>query len=398
MTLVNGNMEDNYYKSIIKNIGYVYDDLFSKNDVKMIIDNTFFDADEDDIVTHLTEMGHKKGSAAESNYTVWQNLNKQTFHAFEKIYSKLICCLGDKKGEGKEMSLTVPVYDPKKGAVNFVPKIFNIPKKAECSFSGDSYYDDGTPEGYNAKCEYLMQKYCLFLQKYDPKNPLIEKMCGCLLPRKFLSKNVDWSQETNQLALNSIDDNRKCGITQCLKGSYAYKRLSDREPCASNINICTNNVNVSEIEAESAAISNIKLSNNCGGKETPQVPKNEVSVPKETTNVETDNNDGGSDNDKIEYTEPEPEPEPEQSATDSSATDSSATDSSATDSAATPKEELGFFARIMAWFSSLFGGSEGFSPKNNKFDQIYGVFSIIVIYMLIFKDPLKIQKKVQKMF
>ena len=46
----------------------------------------------------------------------------------------------------------------------------------------------------------------------------------------------------------------------------------------------------------------------------------------------------------------------------------------------------------------LFGGSEGFSPKNNKFDQIYSVFSIIVIYMLIFKDPLKIQKKVQKMF
>ena len=400
MALVNGNMDENYYKSIIKNIGYVYDDLFSKSDIKMIIDNTFFDENEDDIVTHLTEMGKNTGSAAESNYTVWQNLNKQTFHAFEKIYSKLICCLGDKKGDGKEMSLTVPIYDPKKGEVTFQPKIFLIPTKGGCEFNGDSYYDDNTtPAGYNAKCEYLIQKYCLFLQKYDPENELIAKMCGCLLPRKFLSKNVDWSQETNQLALNSIDDNRKCGITQCLKGKYAYKRASDRQPCSSTINICTNNLNVSEIQAESAAISNIKLSNNCGGKETPQVPTNNVSVPEETKDVETDNNDGGNDNDTTTVTDSTP-PKPQEPQQDPAqpTTQQPAQPTTQQPAIQQPVEEVGFFQSIIDWFMGLFGGSEGFSPKNNKFDQIYSVFSIFVIYMLILKDPLKIQKKVQKMF
>jgi hypothetical protein len=67
----------------------------------------------------------------------------------------------------------------------------------------------------------------------------------------------------------------------------------------------------------------------------------------------------------------------------------SATADSTADS--TAEEEVGFFQSIINWF-----GSEGFSPKNNKFDRIYSVFSIIVIYIFILKDPLKINNIFQK--
>jgi hypothetical protein len=395
MVLVNGNMDETYYKGIIKNIGYIYDDLFNKDDVKMIINNTFYNAEEDDEVVHLTTLGHKSSGAPETDDTIWRKLGDQTVHSFAKIYSKLICCLGEKDSNGKKMSLTVPIYDPTKGEMTFQIKEFKIPTRAECSFGGQDFFDDGTAANYNPLCETLMLKYCLFLQKYDPENDLIKKMCGCLLPKKFLSKNVDWENPTNQIALMAIDSNRKCGISECLKGGF--RREDDRATCASTVNICTNNLNVSEIEAESAAISNIKLSNNCGGAATPAVPTNNTSVPAEATDVETTNSGKGNDNDTSTITDTSTPTEDEASTPAKKPAKKSAKKPPAKKSAAVIEEEVGFFQSIINWFAGLFG-SEGFSPKNDKFDFLYSIFSIIVLYMLVLKDPLRISKKINKMF
>jgi hypothetical protein len=409
MALVNGNMDENYYKEIIKNIGYIYNDLFDKDDVKMITDTTFFDPDDDDIVDELTNMGKNQGSAAQSNNTIWQNLNKQTFHAFERIYSKLICCLGDKKGEGKEMKLTVPVYNPAAGKVEFVPKIFNIPNKAACEFRGDNYYDDGTEGGYNAKCEYLMQKYCFFLQKYDKENKLIDDLCGCLLPAKYLSNLIDWTQPVNEKALLDIQDNRKCGIGKCMKTS-AFKRREDRKACAKSITICTNTLNISDNEiGKEMSLNGLTQSNDCGGGSPAAVPKSKDAVKDDEEDQKklTDAGHGGSNSgtntqgntkpaeDEASTQAKKPAKKPAKKTAKKTAKKSAK--KPAKKSAAVIEEEVGFFQSIIDWFAGLFG-SEGFSPKNDKFDFLYSIFSIIVLYMLVLKDPLRISKKINKMF
>ena len=60
MALINGNMDENYFRSIIKNMNYIYDDLFNKEDIELIEKNTFFDADEDDLPNELVSFGLKK--------------------------------------------------------------------------------------------------------------------------------------------------------------------------------------------------------------------------------------------------------------------------------------------------------------------------------------------------
>ena len=387
MALINGNMDENYFRGIIKNIGYIYDDLFDKKDIELIEKNTFFDAEEDDFPEELTSSGLKKSDAKNLDTTMWQNWNNNVSHSFEKIYSKLICCLGRKSGTKKNLALDIPVY--KNGKIELDKRTYSIESaKESCNFGGNNFYDDNaTPEGYNLHCEALMNKYCLFLQKYDPENPLIDDLCGCILGKKYISPAL--LEPANAAALGMVVGQRNCGIGQCIAPN-AYKRQGDREQCASEINICSNNIDVSDITANSAEFENITLNNDCGGNKIAAPPSNNVSIP-----------------------DPEPEPEPESSsepappssepappssepAPPSSEPSSSAPSSEPAAPSSAPAE-LGLWAKFVRWINSLFG-IEGFSPKNNKFDQIYSVFSIIVIYMLIFKDPLNVQNKIRKMF
>ena len=74
--------------------------------------------------------------------------------------------------------MVIPVY--KDGKIELDKRTYSIESaKESCNFGGNNFYDDNaTPEGYNLHCEALMNKYCLFLQKYDPENPLIDELCG----------------------------------------------------------------------------------------------------------------------------------------------------------------------------------------------------------------------------
>ena len=376
---VNGNMDLNYFKAIVKNISYIYEDLFSKDDIAMIEENTFFEFEEDDEIDDLVTKGLKKNGAGDLKTTIFKKLGNETHHAFANIYSKLICCVGEGK-DVKSLALEIPVY--KDGKMILDKQTFSV-EKAKCNMPDGNFYDDGTKAGFSADCDHLIRKYCLFLQKYDPENSLIKDLCGCSLAKKYL--HSVFLEPNNAPALMSVKSAQNCGIQACQKSKW--RGQGDRESCASNIAICTNNINISDNKAGGAInMEGVEVNNNCGGGNEAQIPSTNVDVQDEVEVEENNSQDDLS---------------ADSTAADSTAADSSTPAATSTDSSvpAAPATELGFFAKIMAWFSSLFGGSsEGFSPKNNKFDQMYSVFSIIVIYMLIFKDPLKIQKKVQKMF
>ena len=412
MALLNGNMDENYFRSIIKNIGYIYNDLFDQEDIELIEQNTFFDADEDDFPNELTSQGLTKSDAKNLETTIWQEWDNNVSHTFEKIYSKLICCLGNKSGTKKNLALSIPVY--RDGQIVLDKRTYSITNAEEtCNFSGNNFYDDNsTSGGYNSSCEHLMNKYCLFLQKYDPENPLIDNLCGCILGKKYITEEMPAMLESqNAAALSQVLGQRNCGIGKCIKEN-AYRRSGDRGQCVSQINICSNTLAVSDVETGSTEFKNINLSNDCGGTNT-AAPTNNVDVPLEAE-ADVSTTDGQEFEDQSEPTD--------STAADSTAADSTTADSTTADSTApyVPKpgregkmyspdgvevhfraadstEELGFFEKFIIWFNSLFG-FEGFSSMNNEFDKIYSLFSIIVIYILIFKDPLKIQKKVQKMF
>jgi hypothetical protein len=416
MPLVNGNMDENYYKHIIKSIGYVYEDLFSSADIDMIQENTFFEEGDDDEIDDLVSIGLKENDpSANLKTTMFRRLDDNVYHAFSNIYAKLICCLGDKNMKDgkvqKEMQLEIPVYDPADGTVKLVKRGFSVDDAvAKCVMDDGNFYDDGTKDGFSPDCQYLMNKYCLFLQKYDPESPLIDKLCGCVLANKYI--HPVFKDANNVQALISVKAAKNCGIEQCQNSKW--RGLKDRESCAQNIAICTNNVTMEDIEAGGDVnMDGITMNNDCGGSTSANIPANNADVPEEIQSaVSSTNNREDTATDSTDSTAADSTAD--STAADSTAADSTSADSTAEDStaeddaedeaaedeAADTEEELGFFAKIMAWFSSLFGGSseEGFSPKNNKFDQIYSVFSIIVVYMLIFKDPFKIQKKIQKMF
>ena len=399
MALINGNMDENYFRSIIKNMNYIYDDLFNKEDIELIEKNTFFDADEDDLPNELVSFGLKKSDAKNLDTTIWQNWNNNVSHTFENIYSKLICCLGKKSGTKKSLALVIPVY--KDGKIELDKRTYSIESaKESCNFGGNNFYDDNaTPEGYNLHCEALMNKYCLFLQKYDPENPLIDELCGCILGKKYISPAL--LEPANAAALGMVVGQRNCGIGQCIAPN-AYKRQGDREQCASEINICSNNIDVSDISANSAEFKNITLNNDCGGNKIAAPPSNNVSIPEPEPSSEPESSSepaAPSSEPSAPSSEPSaPSSEPAAPSSEPAAPSSEpAAPSSEPAAPSSAPAELGLWAKFVRWINSLFG-IEGFSPKNNKFDQIYSVFSIIVIYMLIFKDPLKIQKKVQKMF
>ena len=219
-------------------------------------------------------------------------------------------------------------------------------------------------------------------------------------------------ESQNAAALSQVLGQRNCGIGKCIKEN-AYRRSGDRGQCVSQINICSNTLAVSDVETGSTEFNNINLSNDCGGTNT-AAPTNNVDVPLEAE-ADVSTTDGQEFEDQSEPTDSTAADSTiadsttaDSTTTDSTTADSTTADSTTVDSTtadstaadsttADSTEELGFFEKFIIWFNSLFG-FEGFSSMNNEFDKIYSLFSIIIIYILIFKDPLKIQKKVQKMF
>ena len=392
--IVSGHMTESYFRSIVKSISYAYDDLFSPEDIELITESTFFAANDDE-AQELTTMGKNKAGAQNLETTLWQEWDNQVFHSFENIYAKLICCLGKKTDTAKQLSLDMPVYDSKNGVMIIDKRTYKIADAAKsCTFKGRNFYDDNdTSAGYEANCEALMNKYCLFLQKYDPTNPLIEELCGCILGRQFVTPALLLPE--NALALGMIIEQRNCGIGKCLLKS-SYKRQGDRDACVSEINICTNNLNVSDIEANKASFKNIKLQNDCGGTKV-AAPVNNVDIPVVIPPTDTTTDSNTDDDDDEDTTDTTTDSNTNTTIDEEEKPKKKEEEKKSKKKSKKKVEEVGFFQSIIDWFMGLFG-TEGFSPKNNKFDFIYSVFSFIVLYMLVLKDPLRISKKINKMF
>ena len=381
-------IDEVYRDNIVKKMGYMLENLFSPQDIAMIEENTFFDED-DNVINNLVNLGLTSDYNGNTKTTIYTKINNNVYHAFSKIYSKLICCVGEETEENgkktKSLELSIPIYNPETGLVEINSRNFSIKDaEANCSLPDGNFYDDGSKENGSIDCDHLMRKYCLFLQKYDPNNKLITKLCGCVLIKKHIPDV--FLKEQNYEALAAVQAAPNCAFTEC--NNAIWKPTNMRNECTTQITICENKLVMKDIQAGgNVDIGEITMDNNCKNELTTDesivnsqdIPKNNIDTP-----VEEEQN----------YTAPPPSLTRDEileilkNSQDLKSQDSQDSQES--------QEETGFFGKIWNFYTSLFSSDEtieGFSKNNNNFKKFYSIFSIIIIYTLILKDPLKIKKK-----
>lgn len=256
----NDHMEPNYFLSLIKNIGWKVNNIFSPEDKADIMRNVLIDNDE---ATLLTTTGTTKDNADERNKGMWRKLNSAITgkkgdtleHYFENIYKKLACCTNQK-------TITVPILKRNsQGKIQKIYKTISVDTGNECTMNGINWFDDNTTEqGYNSNCEDLMQRLIAFLSKYDPENDMIKTYGGCLA-----NKNLDDIDEDilkDPFLLNMVNVNRSCLMPSCNQPG-AYKRKQDRKSCTTTI--CTAEFNVSDNQAGGAlSVFGNQIQQQCG--------------------------------------------------------------------------------------------------------------------------------------
>jgi len=255
------NMEEGYFLSLIKNISWKLNNLFTPNDKADIMRSVLIDEKE---ATLLTETGTTKNNADERNKGMWRSLNatitgkpgNTVEHYFENIYKKLACCTG-------KDNITVPILKRNEttGKIERIYKTIRVDRNKECTMNGVNWKDDNTTEaGYNSNCEDLMQRLIAFLSKYDPENPMIDSYGGCLANKHLDS--VDPEIRKDPFLLNLVNTNRSCLMPSC-NNPDAYKRKQDRKSCETTI--CQANVGVSESQAAGAiSVFGNQIEQHCG--------------------------------------------------------------------------------------------------------------------------------------
>jgi hypothetical protein len=256
----NEYLEDNYFLSLLKTIGWKFNNLFTPDDKENIKKSVLISDEE---ATLLTTTGTTSSNADERNQGMWMKLNKSitgnkdtTEHYFENIYKKLACCSG-------KSQITVPILkrNQKTGEIERVYKTIKIDRKGECTMNGLDWADDNTTEkGYKPHCEDLMQRLIAFLSKYDSKNPMIDSYGGCLANKHLNAIDEDILKDP--FLLNLVNINRSCLMPTCNKPD-AYKRKQDRKSCTTTI--CQAKIGVSEAQAGGAiSVFGNQIEQQCG--------------------------------------------------------------------------------------------------------------------------------------
>lgn len=254
-------MEDNYLLSLMKNISWRMNNIFTSADESSIKSAVLISDDEAKL---LTTTGATADTADERNMGLWMSLNSdvtgkdgQTLeHYFDNIYQKLACCTG-------QSSVTVPILkrNATTGAIEKVYKKITVDRTSQCTMNNVDWADDNTTEAsYKPHCEDFMQRLIAVLSKYDPDNPILEIEGGCLA-----NKNLDAIDEDilkDPFLVNLVNVNRSCLMPTCNNPS-AYKRKEDRKTCETSI--CTAEISVSDSQAGGAiSVFGNEINQQCG--------------------------------------------------------------------------------------------------------------------------------------
>ena len=250
-------IEGSYLYSLLKNISWSFDKMFTDTDKDDIMRNVSISETD---AEKLVSTGLSKKNPAGNELGMWRELNESITgeqgivveHYFKNIYKKLACCLGK-----DTITINIPRYNRTTKKLERKEITISVDRAKECKMNGINWNDDNTTvEGHNMNCQRLIERLVAFLSKYDPGNPMIDTFGGCVA-----NKHIGEDILKNPILRSVVDSNRSCTIQQC--GGSAYKRKQDRQSCTTTI--CTANIQVSDAEAGTALnVLGNQIEQNCG--------------------------------------------------------------------------------------------------------------------------------------
>jgi len=276
--MTNGSANNEMNNALIS-VGWTFDNLFNQNDIPLLLNDVAITKEK---AEQLATTGLTLSTADERGGGMWTKVTLGTGdststifdHYFDRLYQKLACCMNMKQ-------IIVPMYDKTTNQVTYKQLTID-PSSSACNINGIDWYDDNiTEQGYNPKCEELMDRLIAFLSKYDPSNPMIGTYGGCTSNRF-----VDTS---NPISYALTDVNRSCLVPQCASGS-AYKRKQDRKSCTTTL--CQANMSFNDLDAGHAIdLYGNSIKQSCGPDTTLMKSINDStgtgSISNETTNETT---------------------------------------------------------------------------------------------------------------
>lgn len=381
-TLEYGFLDRNYFNKLYANMAYDLENIFNEEDAAgvgiLLYD---LSAEERNYINIFASSGKTQETAENkpegANYSVWWKQNGKITHVFSKVVYKLICCTGKLEEGGKQKSLLLNVPTFENGKMTIKEKKFYIDAERCKNINGDNYNDDNkTKNGARNACLDFMVKYCLFLKKYVPEeSEQLKKFCGCILNDTTIHgktfESVQRSLEVNK------SNNITCVVKECKDNVYSYKPSFMREADCPDIIDCSIDVGgISAKDIENSDVA-VNIEQKCAGNtivEGTEPPKDEKEQIKDDiqTNV-------------VDEIEQKKEEQKEEKSIEV------AKDEIKTEII----EEVGFFDSIINWIVSLFIGQENFNNgymKKNLFFYFYLFFSLVIVNLYIFNDPLKFKK------
>lgn len=397
-----GFIDRNYLNALYTNMSYDLENIFNDDDAGSIgiLLHDLNPQDNRNYINIFSENGSSNKALTKSegpNYKIWWKDSKtgKVTHAFSKVLYKLICCTGKIKGSEKSLILNIPIYENNK--MSLVEREFKIKSDRCKNLDGDDYNDDNkTKAGAKDACMDFMVKYCLFLKKYLPDSTEKGKEhyklhCGCIMNDNIIHGKS--AESISRSLLVNKSKNVACVVGDCKDRSEAYKPQFMREADCPDIIDCS--IDVGGVSAEGIENSDVavNIKQECGG-DSKQVLEGTEPTKEETNQIKQQTKQDATEavdekkredeikvnNIQSEESKPKSTPKtiPEESI---------------------PKtdENISFFEMIFNWISSLFSSKENFGKSNKliTFKNLYIIFSLIIIQMFIFKDPLNIKKKLK---
>ena len=241
-----------YLYNLYGNISWPLDDVFKNKTAELI--NSKIDGIGSSQVATLTTKGHTSTAPDDTTgYGIWFSPNNGiSEHTFNNIYKKIACCTN-------QQDITIPYIKARKDGKPIYDdfKVNIQPNENRCYINGIQYFDKNnslqpTP---NQNCSALMQKTMAFLKIYDPKNPLIERVGGCI---------DDSLLPPNPTLANIVISNRTCGpFAKNCKLTTAWKGSNERKNCS--LTFCDQRIDIKDVQALKGAVNFNDIVQECSG-------------------------------------------------------------------------------------------------------------------------------------
>lgn len=253
------NYSNTLATKLLKKMSWPTDYIFEENDQESIQNAVSISENN---AKYLASTGMTKNDIEQGDKGMWmqtvdQNDSGETVlsNYFQKMYSKLSCCLGKKQ-------ISVPILTVADKESNKLEKKYIEIAADDCIIDGIDWYDDNTTQAsYNEKCQNLLTRLIAFLDKYDPNNEIIDTYGGCLANKHLKENNLGIDFTSKPLLYELADVNRTCLINKC-RDSAAYKRMQERQNCETTF--CQSEMTFTDLDAANLSILGTQIEQTCG--------------------------------------------------------------------------------------------------------------------------------------